>query len=447
MMTKRGMSLVELLVAMLVTCLVGYIAFDLIRDENGNYTKTRNKVRLQADAREAIRVIEEDLANISFHEGLVLKAAGARPNASPIYGSLKQCDDSLPLHKRVEVSDNPSGSDTIVARFFDPDRDTGAKCGATSPYVVRYLVNSRNQLVRDLWTPGKQYPTATQMVQSIILDSVSTLQVEADLDTLNFSTASSVAGFLKPVSKAETAPIASSGTHRWALSGLTAGTTLSPMSSSGDSGKVVSGWSTATSSMTYTSPSSVLKRSSYNFSCLLSIDQAFANLYQAVSPLTGTGTLRLVLYSTTSDTLVDVEIRRPAVIDGPTLISVPFRTNDATTGFLHITLQGRTVRDTTLVQPSITLGAINVVRTGGVPTLSPSLNNAYWQNGLSTSAFNTQIKGLRVWLVAKSRNGNHELNATNFSGIGNWIKNGTLPPGKNSYAVYERIIPVVHHGY
>jgi prepilin-type N-terminal cleavage/methylation domain-containing protein len=63
---KRGLTLIEMLVAMILTTIVAFIALGLVRGEHANYTLTRQKIKLQADAREAMRIMEEEIKNSGF---------------------------------------------------------------------------------------------------------------------------------------------------------------------------------------------------------------------------------------------------------------------------------------------------------------------------------------------------------------------------------------------
>ena len=66
MTLRRGVTLLELLIALLLTGLVASMAYELFRDEHANYTKTREKIKLQSDAREGVRLIEEEIKNTGY---------------------------------------------------------------------------------------------------------------------------------------------------------------------------------------------------------------------------------------------------------------------------------------------------------------------------------------------------------------------------------------------
>lgn len=86
-MMRRGLTLIELLVAVLCTAIVGYMAWNLVRDEQTNYTRTREKIRLQSDAKEAMRIIEGEMRNLGFNHALVTGADRRYVNLAPCAGA------------------------------------------------------------------------------------------------------------------------------------------------------------------------------------------------------------------------------------------------------------------------------------------------------------------------------------------------------------------------
>lgn len=66
MNVRKGVTLIELLVAMALATIVSYFAYDLLRDESGHYVRTREKIKVQADARDAMRILEAEIRNAGF---------------------------------------------------------------------------------------------------------------------------------------------------------------------------------------------------------------------------------------------------------------------------------------------------------------------------------------------------------------------------------------------
>lgn len=84
-MIRRGLTLIELLVAVVLTGMVCWAALSLFSNEHMAYTKTREKVRLQSDAREAVRLLQEELQNMGFRTAV---ATGSR-----IQSTIDTCKD------------------------------------------------------------------------------------------------------------------------------------------------------------------------------------------------------------------------------------------------------------------------------------------------------------------------------------------------------------------
>ena len=82
---RRGLSLIELVVAVILTGLVCWATISLFANENTAYTKTREKVRLQSDAREAVRLIQEEIQNMGFRTTVAI--------SSRIQSTIDTCTD------------------------------------------------------------------------------------------------------------------------------------------------------------------------------------------------------------------------------------------------------------------------------------------------------------------------------------------------------------------
>ena len=434
-MNRRGMTLIEVLVGMFLASLVTYIAFDLIRDEQGNYTRTRNKVKLQADAREGIRVIEEDLANIGFRRGLVTgtTATGIDSVTSPTHARLNACNN-LSLEDRLSIiDDNALSSDTLVAQFFrpDPNDKLGVDCKA-NPFQIKYFVKGGN-LIRQFWQAADAARKPFPLTSTTILENVVTFQLQAAVDTMLVPrNPLNVVGFNYPVLNGD------DSINGWAYTGLSRGAKIKLTSH--DSAFPLSGWSAATEkAASYTSVVSLSKQSTYQVSCMIRINPDFKNTFD------GVGSYLRLSAMIGADTLASTNVTSPTIVGGPTWISWIFQTKD-TEGPLKTVLRGQLASDPTGKTPVLDIGSFSVHRLEGFPDTDKK-NRMLWQNGDTATAFRRQIEGIRVWLVAKSARANNEGDQQTFSGIGNWNQNGLKATDKNSYAVYERIIPVVHYGY
>jgi prepilin-type N-terminal cleavage/methylation domain-containing protein len=66
MRRARGLTMIELLVAMALTGIVSFIVLGMVTGQSANYTTTRTKIKLQSDTREAMRIIQDELKNAGF---------------------------------------------------------------------------------------------------------------------------------------------------------------------------------------------------------------------------------------------------------------------------------------------------------------------------------------------------------------------------------------------
>lgn len=86
-MRKFGFTLIELMVAVIIAGLVAFMAWELVKDEHTNYTRTRTKVRLQSDAKEAFRILEGEFRNLGFNTVVSVTAGRSAMSASTCSGA------------------------------------------------------------------------------------------------------------------------------------------------------------------------------------------------------------------------------------------------------------------------------------------------------------------------------------------------------------------------
>ncbi len=141
MNTRRAVTLIELLVAILASVIVGYVAFDMVNAQKTNYVRTKEKVKLQTNVRDAMRIMELEMRNIGFATS-VANGAGLNDVATncPLPGGVTT---------NIDVTDNPTMAigDVIQFRYFETLRGpTGsplltANC-ATSYRQIAYRLNN-----------------------------------------------------------------------------------------------------------------------------------------------------------------------------------------------------------------------------------------------------------------------------------------------------------------
>jgi len=84
---KRGLTLIELIVAIILTGIVTWMTLSLFSTENKSYNRTRERVRLQADSREALRVIEQEIRNLGYKTVAAI-------SANRVHASISSCSDA-----------------------------------------------------------------------------------------------------------------------------------------------------------------------------------------------------------------------------------------------------------------------------------------------------------------------------------------------------------------
>lgn len=432
---KRGVTLIELLVAMAITTLVGYIAFDLVRDEQGNYTKTRTKVRLQADAREAVRILEEDFANLGFSQGL------AWGDTVPVGSNLRRTCLSgtttlLRADQRLFVfDDGGNGSDTIEGRFFRVSPTDGVQCDS-SAIRVRYFVRG-TQLIRQFWSAGD---SVNMRNEAVVLDDVLTFQAQAAIDTVLTNQLPSIRPINHPMEDAKLVSF---------VPGDLTPTDTAAHGTTGDTLVEWRGWGTSPRTLESNPVKTFMPNATYHVSCLIEPNAAFRTAFQS-----GTDTGFLQVYVTTKGGFADtVNVRLPSHSGIPFWVSWGFQTGNITTGS-DIYFGVRAELELVDTAARLRVGSVHVKRVAGDPVLDTLADKPQWlwrdavkTSPVDDSLFRLRTEGLKVWLVTRSRRGNREGSQQTFAGIGNWSRNGNTPTDPNSYAIFERILPVVNHGF
>lgn len=449
-MKRHGITLIELLVAMLIAGLVSYIAFDLINDEHKNYTRTRNKVRLQSDAREAMRVIDEDLANVGFRAGL-------NTSVSRFVSSLDTCmgdTASTRPDMRISVSDMGSSKpDTLTIRFFPVDARTGHPVCQPRPHLIQYYVDeATNELVRYFQNNSKA--TATES-RSVVLRDVVTLQFRAGLDPSSDPTGPKLLmdSLWRDV---DTLPA------EWgAINALNIGS-YGPMPltvaslGTADGPKqalALTGWQSTSRQGLFTNDAdSMSGNSRYHISFWLWGNQGFADMYDTAPANAGKNSIVAGIIDKGSQAFVDsVRIARPSRFV-PTWVSffVDNPTHRKDLQFALIASLSKPVPATGT--PTLYLSRLKVTRVANARPVPGSDDGYVWLDSTNQPTAlhkerRQQTKAVRVWLLAKSNKANRENVQPTFVDIGNWNAGSFQPTDKNSYALYERIIPVVNNAY
>lgn len=148
---KRGLTLIEMLVAVLLCGIVVFVAIQMVTGEHKNYTVTRKKVRLQSDAREAMRILDEEIKNAGYRVRPVIDAS--------LNLQVSKCPDAL-YPSNASIDPNPSSSaytagfKALEIRFYNPiDPPTSSNYCKSKLWTVGYMYNSTDHI---LYRQGKQ---------------------------------------------------------------------------------------------------------------------------------------------------------------------------------------------------------------------------------------------------------------------------------------------------
>ena len=65
-MRTRGVTLIELLIAVILTGIATMITLGMLSQESSHFQRTREKVKMQATARDAMRILDEEIRNAGY---------------------------------------------------------------------------------------------------------------------------------------------------------------------------------------------------------------------------------------------------------------------------------------------------------------------------------------------------------------------------------------------
>jgi len=420
---RRGITLIELLVAMMVAGIVAYLAFSLVSSENSNYTRTRTNIRLQSDGREAVRVMEEDLLNVGYRAGVKYKSATDRYLAS-----LNTCDTLL-SQDRVSVQDGKTtGPDTLTIRFYDMSPTNGVVCEAT-PNVVRYYIQADSSLARD-FTPYTLAGGTPSTSTSTILKGAITLQVQLGVDTTSDSVQSLRTNDTLWMQGEQ---------GSWTSTNLN-----SAVYDATNKWFPLTGWtSTGEGKITSVTTHTLQPNSTYRLSALVQVNSAFQAMFDTTKPTTNYIRFQVSGTGFTDSTSVSLP-----PTSNPTWVTWQFQTGSSSVPTAKLLLRGRL--SIAGSGPAMYLSHLKVQRVRNAGEGAGQNSPYTWQDESTVTATGLaqqrQAVALHIWLLTRSANANKQMSQTTYSGLGNY--SFTPPTGdKNSYALYDRVIPVGNYGY
>lgn len=416
---KRGVTFPELLVALLCATLVAYIAWDLVHDEQGNYTRTRAKVRTQNDAREALRIVEEDMRNTAFRFAQN-RASGAKGGITPV-----QSNCALAPEDRLRVGDG-TFTDTVIVRSFLRDGNFLPDCNRpieTRYYMVDDAANKDTTLERSFEFIGGTKSTSTVLHHVVAFqaqvgtDSTVDDQTRPSADTVVTNT-QSIFPATTPVSDATLGLI---GPDTLALTGFS---TTKEMSL---------GASTLFQLQPY---------STYRLSFWVMANSHFLTWQDTVLHSTLS---HMSFYLASGGNDFDSLKFAPLPQAGKIVPATWTFSTDGAAKFASLNLkllETANLSGTRASPESLYVSHIRLVR---VRNTNQQINNPTWtwHNGDSGSvALRRQTMALRVWLLSKTNQNKGEAPPTFSDPIGNWNPTAFTPTDKGAYVLHERVIPL-----
>jgi len=178
---KRGLTLIELMVAVILTGIVTWMTLSLFSNENQSYSRTRERVRLQADSREALRVIEQELRNLGYRTVAAI-------SANRVHASISACSDATINLAGGDSSSFTYGNSATLSgdsvSFLFHEIQNGPLSSCTNLRTIGFR-QTGSQLQRR-WCSG----TCTSEPWIALLDSVVTFQIRYGLIALPVDTSS-----------------------------------------------------------------------------------------------------------------------------------------------------------------------------------------------------------------------------------------------------------------
>lgn len=422
-MSRRGLTLLELMVAMVLTGILAWIALGMFSGESANYRRTREKVKMQADAREAMRILEEELRNAGYANRIV--------GTSRISQNVSHCTETHFSAEGEAISATNSSSrttgDAITVRYYEiPSSGVLTACGTGSASQFREVAYRLNagRLERRYRTD----PTDATAAWIPFLENVASFQVQYGMVTAVDDHPTN----LTPVKTRDPA--------QWS------GYAGSALTISGTSPEVIlSGFGTVTKSAQLTQAiDTATAGEAYKVSFDASVNDAFldgVNGYDTTWPANNAG-LRLALVRADNTEPTTVAFRAPLLAGTWQHYELFLGVNGGGNGTLRVAVKGRLRTGATTGTQALTLKNFEVRRA----------NRARYFRWIyaPTAAEMAQVGAVRVFLLANTPASNGEAVAPAFSArqlgdttMGDYTASGSA--ASRSHILYERIIPVVNN--
>ena len=392
-----GYTMVELIVALSLSTIVVGFAFMLLQGSRGDFLRVSSSVELQSETREATRMLEHDLRNLGLRvSNMYSSRILATVHCPHAYADPTSGDSASFLH--VNKSDWTDPGDEITFAQYKPDGTGKLTCAPTSLQVVRYkLRTSDSVLVR---SETQQFADIATAAEVPICRSVVAFQIEYGLLGVDSTLWDSTATWWGPVGS---------------------------IARSGDT-TTFGGWSNATVLGVATHATRDIERgSTYRIQMNLTPNDSFAD--------TTRGARSLVVGFLDGGNLVDTTRVWTGTSSGRTAIVDIEVTQNLSSA--------RVVILSRLQQPSMA-AALSISK---VRVSQRSLTQYRWLSD-PTKAQKKRVQAVKLSVITRTEREVTGNAPWAFAGVGDL-------PGLNlfgsdarkGYAFFQRIVPVVNHGF
>lgn len=405
---KRGLTLIELLVAMALTGIVVWLTLDLFTGETKAYTRTRERVRLQADSREALRLIEADIRNMGYKSTVAI-------SADRIRASMGTCTDTWINAAAGDSSSFGYRNSTTLAgdsiAFLFHEANGGPLSSCTNLRTIGF--RKFGSLLQRRWCNG----TCSNESWVGLLDSVVSFQIRYGMIALPQDTSPG------------NGPVQTSTPSRWTMGSL--------LKAGASPNMTVTGWSTARLQAIHASAIDTLDPTQtweISFTCtpnaaLLSdmdTNSFRAGFFQSNGSVSGS-TDTATFYPGSSSS----SARSVRLVVSPTT---------AANGSRYLGIEGR-LKSTTQSGWSLSISDFKARRL--------SRGRYVWVEA-PTAAQKNMVRAIDVRLLVKARRttdeaspGPFDANALGQSGL---VYTPSGADEKRSYVLFQRVFPVVNNG-
>lgn len=421
---KRGFTLLELVIAIILAVIVVGIAWNMMADQRGNMVGVRQRLRTQAVAREALKTLESEIRIAGFGQQFVYQAGtGGRVDSLDAgTAGLPICGAIAPINSAsVVAADGASGGNDTLSIAY-PTVVTPA-AGTSCPDIrwSRYFVDKDTNLVRVTSNTYTGLATKVNGDSTVVAKGVDVFQVRLAVS----------GGGTAPVSFLNAANPWTTNAVGFAKSYVTAtiGTTVNLVP-------------TLSSTWSFLSAARAMKAGErWRDTFTVEPNTAYITDIQAGGTLTaglfksGTGTDATVglftrpdvdLSLSASGTDLKYEVDLVAPVDGN--YQIGFKGTSKTTSATSLKVHG-----------------LNAVRVGNPP------GAAWWKNpGQMLSTDWSGVKQVEVILLSRTESMD-DARASKFTGLANFVKGGG-PVGefsatdKRLRSVFDHVYPVGNNG-